>query len=75
MDIKGVDRENWITISMVAVPLATCTAMEAEVTGACILANVTDLIYGSDQGVVELKDALITTLKDTKIQLKFDQDR
>ena len=37
---KGVDRENWITISKVAVPLA-------EVTGACILADVTDLIYGS----------------------------
>ena len=34
--IKGVDRDKWITISEMAVPLKACTAMAAEVMGASV---------------------------------------
>ena len=34
--IKGADRDTWVTISKIAVPLRTCSAMTGEVVGACI---------------------------------------
>ena len=48
---RVVDRESWITISKVAVPLVLCIAMAAEVTGACILADVLDLTFSQQLSV------------------------
>ena len=44
MVIKGVDKEKWVTISKVAVPLKICTAMAAEMMGVCLLMSVLNLI-------------------------------
>ena len=41
--IKAVDRENWITISKIAVPLNVRTAMAAEIAGAGMLTGALDL--------------------------------
>ena len=43
--IKGVDRDRWITISKIAVPVGLCTAMAAEVMGACVLTGILDQEY------------------------------
>ena len=42
--IQGVDRDKWITISEVPVPLTTCTAMAAGVLGASVLTGILDLV-------------------------------
>ena len=41
--IKAVDREQWITLSKIAVPLRACTAMAAEIAAASVLTEVIDL--------------------------------
>ena len=41
--IKGVDREKWVTISQIAVPLKVGAAM-AEIAGVCVLTSILDLI-------------------------------
>ena len=43
--IKGVDRERWVTISKIAVPLKVGTAVAAEVAGVCVLTGILDLIF------------------------------
>ena len=43
--IKGADGDRWITVSKILVPLGVCSALSAEVSEACILANVLDLIF------------------------------
>ena len=47
--IKGVDRDKWITISTLAVPLRMCTAM-AEVVGASVLTGIMDLVLRKNIG-------------------------
>ena len=42
--IKGVDKDTWITISKIAVPLKTCTAMAAKIAGASVLTGILDLV-------------------------------
>ena len=42
--IKAVDRENWMAISKIAVPLNVCTAMAAEIAGASMLTGALDLL-------------------------------
>ena len=42
--IKGVDRQKWVTICKIAVPLKVGAAMAAEVLGVCVLTSVLDLI-------------------------------
>ena len=42
--IRGVDREKWVTISKIAVPLKVGAAMAEEVIGVCVLTSVLDLI-------------------------------
>ena len=46
--IKGVDRDRdkWITVSTIAAPLKSCTAMAAEVVGASVLPGILDLVLG-----------------------------
>ena len=44
--IKGVDRDQWITISKIAVPWNACAAMTAEVVGASVLTGILDLVIG-----------------------------
>ena len=39
-----VDRDRWITISKIAVPLGTDTAMAVEVVGVCVLMGIPDLV-------------------------------
>ena len=41
--IRGVDRDRWVTISKIAVPLGTGTAMAAEVMGVCVLTETLGL--------------------------------
>ena len=41
--VKAGDREKWITISKVAVPLKACTAMATEITGCCVWTDFLDL--------------------------------
>ena len=41
--IEGVDRERWVTISQIAVPLNVGTAMAAEMMGVCVLTGILDL--------------------------------
>ena len=43
--IKGVDRERWVTISRIAVPLKVGTAMAAEMIGVCVLTGTLDLVF------------------------------
>ena len=38
--IKGVDRERWVAISKIAVPLKVGSAMAAEVAGVCVLTGI-----------------------------------
>ena len=42
--IKGVDREKWVTIGKIAVPLKVSAAMAVEVVGVRVLTSVLDLI-------------------------------
>ena len=42
--IKGVDRQKWVTICKIAVPLKVGAALAAEVIGVCVLTSVLDLI-------------------------------
>ena len=42
--IKGVDRERWVTISRIAVPLKVGTTMAAEVAGVCVLTGILVLV-------------------------------
>ena len=42
--IKGVDREKWMTISNIAIPLKVGAAMAAEIAGVCALTGIIDLI-------------------------------
>ena len=42
--MKAVDRENWITISNIAVSLKVGTAMAAEIAGASMLTGAPDLL-------------------------------
>ena len=41
---KGEDRQKWVTISKIAVPLKLSAAMAAEIVGVCVLTSVLDLI-------------------------------
>ena len=43
--IKGVDRDRWVTISGIAVPLKVGTAVAAEVMGVCVLTEILDLVF------------------------------
>ena len=44
--MEGVDREKWITLRKIAVPLTTCTAMAAEIVGASVLTGILELFFG-----------------------------
>ena len=43
--IEGVDKERWVTISKIAIPLEVGTAMAAEVGGVCVLSGMLDLTF------------------------------
>ena len=43
--IKGVDRERWLTISRIAIPLKVGTAMVAEMMGVRVLTGILDLVF------------------------------
>ena len=62
MVLKGVDKEKWVTISNIALPLTDCTAMAAEMTGVCLLMYVLNLILNKNQNFGSINrcaDALI----------------
>ena len=43
MVIKGIDKERWVTINKIAIPLEAGTAMAAEIAGVCVLTSILDL--------------------------------
>ena len=49
--LKEVDREKWVAISKVALPLRVCTAMAADMTGECLLIGVLNLILNRNLNV------------------------
>ena len=49
--IKGVDKDRWVTISRIAVPLKAGAAMAAEVTGVWVLTEILDLVFTKCLGV------------------------
>ena len=40
--IKGVDKEKWVTISKIAIPLKVGVAMAPEIAGVCQLTSLID---------------------------------
>ena len=53
--IKGDDRERWVTISRIAVPLEVGTAVAAEVAGVCVSVSVSTVFsISNDVKIVEL---------------------
>ena len=64
---KGVDRGTWIAISKVALPLETCSAMSAEVVGACILTDILNLLFPK-QSVIEKMTGALTAASEDKIR-------
>ena len=49
--IKGIDRDKWITVSNIALPLGVGVAMAAEVMGVCVLTGILDLVLHKSLGV------------------------
>ena len=49
--ILGVDKEKWVTISKIALPLRECTDMAVEMTGVCLLMGVLNLILNKNLNV------------------------
>ena len=45
MVIKRVDREKWVTIGKIAIPLKVGTDMAAEIAGVCVPTGILDLIF------------------------------
>ena len=43
--IKGVDKDRWVTIGKIAVPLKVSTAMTSEVMGVCVFTEFFDLVF------------------------------
>ena len=44
--MKGVDTDQWMTISEIAVPLTTCTTIAPVIVGASVLTGILDLMLG-----------------------------
>ena len=58
MVIKGVDRDRWVTISKISVPLKVGTAMAAEVAGVCVLTGVLDLVFNKSLCVQNINQCI-----------------
>ena len=43
--IKAVDREKWITVSKIAVPLKVCTAVAADIAGTSVVPEALDPVF------------------------------
>ena len=43
--IKGVNRDRWVTTSRIAIPSKVGTAMEAVISGVCVLTGILDPIF------------------------------
>ena len=67
IEIKGVDRGTWIAISKVALPLETCSAMSAEVVGACMLTDILNLLFPK-QSVIEKMTGALTAASEDKMR-------
>ena len=63
--IKGVDWDKWITISQMAVPFKTCTAMAAEVVGASVLTGILDLVLAKAISVGTINQSIDDIIKFT----------
>ena len=71
--IEGVDKGNWIAISTVVVPLDTCSAMTAEVAGACILTNVLNLMFTKQLSVEKIDLCIDHIIKRQSVQWMVGQ--
>ena len=67
--IKGVDREKWVTITKIALPLKASAAMAAEILGVCVLTSVLDLIFCKSSSVQNINQRINRILHSCLIQL------
>ena len=59
---QRVDREGWVTIRKIAVPLKVGTAVAAEVAGVCVLTGILDLLFNKSlcvQKVIECINSIV----------------
>ena len=70
MVLKG----NWIAISKVVAPLDTCSAMTAEVAGACILTDVLNLITTKQVNVEHIELCIDHIIRQKNERLAEDSD-
>ena len=63
--IKCVDMDEWITISIIAIPPKACAAMAAEVVGASVLTGVLDLVLGKTTSVDTINQCIDDSIKCT----------
>ena len=61
--IKGVDRNKWLTISKIAVPLGIGTAMAPEVVGVCVLTGIVDLVLHKSLNVRNINQCIDEIVK------------
>ena len=61
--IQGVDRNKWITISKVAVPLGIGTTMAAEVMGARVLTGILDLVLHKSLSIKNVSQCIDAMVK------------
>ena len=59
--IKGVDRDKWVTLSRIAVPLTVGTTMAA--LWVCVLAEILDLVFNKSPSVQNFNRCIDTFLK------------
>ena len=61
--LQGLDRDRWITISKIAVPLKACTAMAADAAGASILTVILDLVLRKTISVEAINQCINDVIK------------
>ena len=61
--IKGVDRNKWITVKNIAVPLGIGLAIAAEVVGVCVLMGILDFVLHECLSVKSINPCIDAILK------------
>ena len=51
---KGCAREEWVTITTIAVPSSVRTAMAADMIGVCVLTGILDLMFNKSLCVLNI---------------------
>ena len=61
--VKGVDRDKWVTITRIPVPLRVGTGMAAEVMGVCVLTKILHLVFNNCLSCQNNNQCIDTLLK------------